>query len=211
MSNQTNEEPEKSHVDRIKNLVVGTAKAPASVAGSAVGMAGSAVGMAKDAASAGLAAGGHVLKAVTGTALGAVAPGARQDTGNDAQPSPTDVEPQTPADKAPSAPSAARKSEPEDKTTKSGAANSDSGDSVADELEINPDEPVNVTEELGLDPSPIAKPKRKKAPAKKPATKIDAAADTSQVSATPADVAKVADKDLSASEQDVEQPDGENV
>src|SRR3546814_6165955 len=88
MSNQTNEEPEKSHVDRIRDLVVGTAKAPVTVAGSAVGMAGSAVGLAKDAASAGLAAGGHVLKAVTSTALGAVAPNAQDDT----QPNPTDVE-----------------------------------------------------------------------------------------------------------------------
>ena len=38
----------------------------------------------------------------------------------------------------------------------------------AEEISISPDEPVNVTEELGLDPAPVAKPKRKpKAPAKK--------------------------------------------
>src|SRR3546814_5418593 len=163
------------------------AKAPVTVAGSAVGMAGSAVGLAKDAASAGLAAGGHVLKAVTSTALGAVAPKAQDDT----QPNPTDVEPETPTSRAPSA---GQPSESKDKSAQSDQTQSDqaeSGSTDADALEIDPDEPVNVTEELGLDPSPIAKPKRKKAPAKKPATKIDAAADTSQVTATPADVAKV--------------------
>lgn len=51
-------------------------------------------------------------------------------------------------------------------------------------------EPVNVTEELGLDPAPVEKPKvAKKAPKRRPVTKIDAAADPSTVDATPADVA----------------------
>ncbi|WP_235736474.1 hypothetical protein [Nocardioides alcanivorans] len=43
-------------------------------------------------------------------------------------------------------------------------------------------EPVNVVEELGLDPAPFDKPK--------PNTTIDAAADPSAVDATPADVAR---------------------
>src|SRR3546814_7141569 len=126
-------------------------------------------------------------------------------------PKPTDDEPETPTSRAPSA---GQPSESKDESAQSDQTQSDqaeSGSTDADALEIDPDEPVNVTEELGLDPSPIAKPKRKKAPAKKPATKIDAAADTSQVTATTADVAKVTDKDLSASEPDVEQPDGDNV
>lgn len=55
---------------------------------------------------------------------------------------------------------------------------------------VFPSEPVNVTEQLGLDPAPVAKPKRAaKKPAKKPVTKIDAAAEANDVDVTPADVA----------------------
>ena len=53
-----------------------------------------------------------------------------------------------------------------------------------DEPSFDPDRPVNVTEELGLDPAPVARPKRPK-----PVTGIDAAADPGAVDATPADVA----------------------
>lgn len=56
-------------------------------------------------------------------------------------------------------------------------------------VEISPDQPVNVTEELGLDPSPVAKPKRPRKQPEKPVTGIDAAADPSDVDVTPADVA----------------------
>lgn len=53
-------------------------------------------------------------------------------------------------------------------------------------------DPVNVTEELGLDPAPVEKTARsKKAPRTKPITDIDAAADPSAVDATPADLAEV--------------------
>ncbi len=55
-------------------------------------------------------------------------------------------------------------------------------------IDIDPDEPVNVTEALGLDPSPVAKPRKRRTTAR-PVTGIDAAADASQVDATPADVA----------------------
>ena len=52
-------------------------------------------------------------------------------------------------------------------------------------------EPVNVTEELGLDPAPVEKPKpARKAAAKKPVTQVDAKADPSAVDATPADVGR---------------------
>ena len=57
------------------------------------------------------------------------------------------------------------------------------------EVEITPDKPVNVTEELGLDPSPVAKPKRPRKQPEKPVTRIDAEADPSEVDVTPADVA----------------------
>lgn len=55
-------------------------------------------------------------------------------------------------------------------------------------------EPVNVTEELGLDPAPVAKPEVTDATATpvegEPVTAIDAAADVEHVDVTPADVAK---------------------
>lgn len=57
------------------------------------------------------------------------------------------------------------------------------------EVEVSPDRPVNVTEELGLDPSPVAKPKRPRKQPAKPVTSIDAEADPSEVDVTPADVA----------------------
>ncbi|TNM49575.1 hypothetical protein FHP29_01625 [Nocardioides albidus] len=56
-------------------------------------------------------------------------------------------------------------------------------------LDISPDEPVNVTEELGLDPAPVERPKAPKAPSSRPVTGIDAQADPDHVHATPADVA----------------------
>ena len=53
-------------------------------------------------------------------------------------------------------------------------------------------EPVNVSEELGLDPTPVKKPRspKKTAPSAKPITMIDAAADPSSVDVTPVDVAE---------------------
>ena len=62
-------------------------------------------------------------------------------------------------------------------------------------LKISPDEPVNVTEELGLDPAPVAKPRPRKTPAPPPVTGIDAQADTDHVDATPADIADAVKKD----------------
>ncbi len=58
------------------------------------------------------------------------------------------------------------------------------------EVDISPDRPVNVTEELGLDPSPVAKAKRPRQQAEKPVTSIDAEADPTEVEVTPADVAE---------------------
>ncbi|MBM0123624.1 hypothetical protein [Pimelobacter simplex] len=62
-------------------------------------------------------------------------------------------------------------------------------------VEISPDQPVNVTEALGLDPAPVAKPRARTTPAPPPVTSIDAQADPGAVSATPADVADVVDED----------------
>lgn len=59
---------------------------------------------------------------------------------------------------------------------------------------VSPDRPVNVTEELGLDPAPVAKPRPRTTPTPPPVTSIDAQADPGGVSATPADVADVVDK-----------------
>ncbi len=56
-------------------------------------------------------------------------------------------------------------------------------------VEIDPNRPVNVVKELGLDPAPIPDTRPK------PTTRIDAAADPEGVEATPADVAKVVDPD----------------
>lgn len=57
------------------------------------------------------------------------------------------------------------------------------------QVDVSPDRPVNVTEELGLDPSPVAKPKRPRKQPEKPVTSIDAEADPSDIDVTPADVA----------------------
>ncbi|KRB73195.1 hypothetical protein ASE01_20770 [Nocardioides sp. Root190] len=66
---------------------------------------------------------------------------------------------------------------------------------VAEKVQASPDEPVNVTEELGLDPSPVAKPKpARKTATRKPVTKIDRDADASAVDATPADLADRAER-----------------
>ncbi len=70
----------------------------------------------------------------------------------------------------------------------------DQPDQPEPEIEIDPDKPVNVTEELGLDPAPVAKPKPRKKAAPKPVTAIDAEADPAEVDVTPADLAARADE-----------------
>lgn len=58
------------------------------------------------------------------------------------------------------------------------------------QVAVDPDKPVNVTEELGLDPSPVARTKQQPRAQDRPVTRIDADADPGQVDATPADVAR---------------------
>ncbi len=107
-----------------------------------------------------------LAKSATGKATGAVSAlvgGGEQQSpthGDDqAPPVPTDVEPEPEAPEEPP------------------------------HVDIDPDEPVNVTEELGLDPAPVTKPKPRKKAAPKPVTAIDAQADPSDVDVTPADIA----------------------
>lgn len=78
-----------------------------------------------------------------------------------------------------------------------GAVTSLLGNRSAEEAPAAQPEPVNVTEEAGIDPAPVAKPKAKrtKKAASKPITGIDAAADPSSVTVTPADVAEVVSAD----------------
>lgn len=127
------------------------------------------IGKIKDVAVETLKVPAAVAGAAVGSAVGLAKSAATSVVGGgqaaEAPPVPTDVEPE------PAAP------EPE---------------SGSDEphLDIDPDEPVNVTEELGLDPSPVAKPKPRKKAAPKPVTEIDAAADPGDVDVTPADIAE---------------------
>lgn len=145
---------------KIKDVAVGSLKAPVTVAGSAVGLARGAA-----------TAGGQVTRSVTGRAASVV-------TGL--------VEGRKSPD-----PSAV------DRVEQESTAASAPGD--ADTVTNSGPEPVNVTEELGLDPAPVDKPKpAKKAPAKKPMTTIDAAADPSDVDVTPADVAQAVAKNAPA-------------
>lgn len=131
---------------KIKDVAVGSIKAPVGVARTALGVATGAAGKAAGAA----------------TSL----VGGRHESTDDAP-------------EFPSAPAPTEAKAPEEEAPK---------------VTITPDEPVNVTKELGLDPSPVAqrKPARKSAP--KPTTRIDAAADPSSVDVTPAEVAEVVSK-----------------
>ncbi len=137
---------------KIKEAAVASLKAPAAVAGSAVGLV-------KGAA----ATGGQVTRSAADAVTSIVGGGKGDGSGAaDVEKAPEVREP-APAPKKPKAKEA---------TAKSGS------------------QPVNVTEVLGLDPAPVDKPKpAKKAARQKAVTSIDAAADSSAVDVTPADVA----------------------
>jgi hypothetical protein len=118
-----------------------------------------------------------------------------------------------PATKAPAAKAPAAKKAPAQKAPaakKAPAKKAPAATKAVPKVEVDATTPVNVTEELGLDPSPVAKkaPAKKapakKAPAKKaaakktpapkkaaekPLTGIDAQADAAEVDVTPADIA----------------------
>jgi hypothetical protein len=131
--------------------------------------------------STGIATGTHVAKAVTGTVAGTAA-GAVHTAAGAVQ---------------------ALVGHKEDKADPSadGGAAEESPD-----ITISPDEPVNVTEELGLDPAPVDKPKGPRKTESKPTTSIDAAADPSDVDVTPADVAQVVSKNAQDGDEDLDKP-----
>ncbi|HYH35523.1 MAG TPA: hypothetical protein VD814_10265 [Nocardioides sp.] len=56
-------------------------------------------------------------------------------------------------------------------------------------VDIDVSEPVNVVEELGLDPAPVDEPEPASPASDEPLTSIDAQADPETVDVTPADVA----------------------
>ncbi|QIX27142.1 hypothetical protein ncot_11435 [Nocardioides sp. JQ2195] len=157
---------------KIKNVTAGSLKISAAAAGRAIGLAKGT-----------LSTSGHVARSVAAGAAGAVSSltGRRQATPSEEQ--------STGTDSATAAPQA----EPATYAAQGGSAESGRPEPTAVK-EAQP-EPVNVTEELGLDPAPVEKPKPKKKPATKPTNRIDAAADPSTMDATPADVAKTIGKD----------------
>jgi hypothetical protein len=124
----------KNPLGKIKDVAVGSLKAPVVVAGSAVGLA-------KGAA----AAGGHVTKTVTGKAAGAVTSlvGSGDQQGQQDEPAPAATESATP------------EAEQRFPTAEEVAAETP-------DIPISPDEPVNVTEALDLDPAPVDEPKKPK-------------------------------------------------
>ncbi|WP_435770723.1 hypothetical protein [Nocardioides sp. SYSU DS0651] len=206
----------KNPLGKIKDVAVGSVKAPVTAAGSAVGLA-------KGAAS----AGGHVTKTVTGKAAGAVTalvpgrkgsdpatPGqqaetpspAKEDSAGTAEapevPAAKKSAAKKPAAKKPAAKKpAAKKPAAKKPAAKKPAVKKSAAKKVEPaKIDVTPDEPVNVTEELGLDPAPVEKPKPAKKAVSKPVTKIDAEADAGDVDVTPADVAKAAARNGSADE-----------
>ena len=100
---------------------------------------------------------------------------------------------ETAAAPAPTAPEASTQSAPEP-ARKTPAKKAPAKKAPA--KKVSTTEPVNVTEELGLDPAPVDQPAATSdAPdAGKPVTTSDAAADTEHVEATPADIAKAVAK-----------------
>lgn len=157
----------KNPLGKIKDAAVESLKAPAAVAGSAVGLV-------KGAA----ATGGQVTKSAADALTSLVGGGkgdgsaaGSEEVGPGRGSPAADVE-KTAASGEPAA--APKKPKATKATVKTGS------------------KPVNVTKELGLDPVPVEEPKpAKKTARQKAVTSIDAAADPSSVDVTPADVASV--------------------
>lgn len=162
---------DRNPLEKIKDVAVGAVKTPLTVAGT---VAGSAAGLAKDVAGKTV---GAVAAVVSGGDMGAGATGAATQ------------------EKRPPAEATSGEASRETSGETSGDTTEETADDAAPTLSgpISPTEPINVTEELGLDPAPVEKPKRTRRTTK-PTTKIDAAADPSEVDVTPADVAKAVGK-----------------
>jgi hypothetical protein len=166
-------------IGRIKDVATETLKVPAHVAGAAVGLARSATHKATGVVSS--------LMEGQGGDGGQGADGGQRADGGQGSGGTGQGPDQSAAQEA-----AARRAAAEDAVREADIVAAELADQVAEKVRASPDEPVNVTEELGLDPSPVAKRKPRKSAARKPVTSIDAEADPSDVDATPADLAAAA-------------------
>ncbi|KRF11369.1 hypothetical protein ASG90_16570 [Nocardioides sp. Soil797] len=185
---------ENKPLDMIKDVTAGSLKFPKAAASTAIGLTKGA-----------LHASGQVAKAVSSGASGVVKSLVDRVHATPSDRSPTETAPaETTGPGSPTSTPGAqpRGSANEAPSTGAPSTSTQRRTSATSEETSSPPEPVNVTEKLGLDPAPVqkVKPPRKKSP-KKPATRIDAAADPSDVDATPADVAKAVGKDTLVGDQ----------
>lgn len=170
----------KNPLGTIKDVAIDTIRKPKATAEKAVGQV---VDGAKGGVGLGLNVAGQVATKAAGTVTSLI-PGRKAPT---VHPAP-DLEPAQPA-------AASRKSQGDPMTHPEPVKPAQATPAVvkpAKPAQAKPAQakPVNVTKELGLDPSPVAKT----APAPredKPLTSIDAAADVKEVDVTPADIAAV--------------------
>lgn len=191
----------KKPLGKIKDVAVGSLKVSVTAAGSAVGLA-------KGAAAAGRTASGHVAKAAMGKAAGAVS----SLVGGGKGPDPLTPVPAEQESRLTSVPTTPAGAEPVKDAPKAASMRQDAQAKPADKpaaeakkSSTSRPEPVNVTRALDLDPAPVDKPKpAEKASASKPTTKIDAAADPSDVNVTPADVAEAVAKEVPSGKKSVE-------
>ncbi len=196
----------------IKDAAVASLKAPVTAAEAAVGLA-------KGAVSTGLAVGDKVTRTAVTTLTGKrSAPNAPTPVSTESAHTPAAPPTKAPAQEAPTATkpkkSAAEKMvekkavspQAGTKATKKPPAKKSPAKKPAATSPKTKPEPVNVVEKLGLDPAPVEKPKPAKKAAPTPTTKIDAAADPSNVDVTPADVALVVNADEPAAQNPVKEP-----
>lgn len=173
----------KNPLGTIKDAAIGTILQPKAAAEKAVGTV---VEGAKGGVGLGKAVAGQVASKATDTVT-SLLPG-RKATPADQAP---DLEPAEPA-------ATPRKSQGDPMATRNAPAKSAKATKTpkaAPKVTVSPDKPVNVTKELGLDPTPVAAPAAVvQAVEPEPVTSIDAAADASAVDVTPADIAPVVAK-----------------
>ena len=164
----------KNPLGTIKDAAIGTILQPKATAEKAVG---SVVEGAKGGVGLGRAVAGQVASKASDTVT-SLLPGRKA--------TPPDLEPAVPA-------AASRKSQGDPVSPKKPPAKTTA--KAAPKVSVSPDKPVNVSQELGLDPAPVATPApvaQDTEPA--PVTSIDAAADATEVDVTPADIAPAVKK-----------------
>ena len=158
----------KNPLGTIKDAAIGTILQPKATAEKAVGTV---VEGAKGGVGLGMTVAGQVAAKATDTVT-SLLPGRK--------PTAPDLEPAEPA-------AASRKSQGDPVSPKRTAPK------AAPRVTVSPDQPVNVTKELGLDEAPVAET-TPPAQVEKPLTSIDAAADATDVDVTPADIAPAVKK-----------------